>query len=129
MVFFDYKDGGFKIDVKGYTPATEARQTKWPKIYVIFLTLFTEIERPTNETLAAQHPAGPTHPIIRTAPSRHAKRKTKSSSDQKDQEKIDAVVTNDARQREAAEPTEWSQSSATEALVSQGKMELLLVVR
>ncbi|XP_078354068.1 uncharacterized protein LOC144638717 isoform X1 [Oculina patagonica] len=88
-----------------------------------------EIERTTNETLATRHPEGPTHPIIRTAPSRQAKRKMKSSVEQKDQERIGAEVAKDSRQRNAVEQAEWSQSSATEALVSQGKMELLLVVR
>ncbi len=83
----------------------------------------------TNETLATQHAAVSTHPIIRTAPSRQAKRKVKSSVEQKDQERIGGEVAKDSRQRNVVEQADWSQSSAAETLVSQGKMELLLVVR
>jgi len=45
------------------------------------------------------------------------------------QEGFGAVVASDSKQANAVEPSEWSQSSATEAMVSQGKMELVLVVR
>ena len=87
--------------------------------------MLTETER----RIETQHPAGPSHPIIRTAPSRQAKRKVKSSVEQKGRERIGAEVAKDLRPRTIEDPTEWSQSSATETLVSQGKMELLLVVR
>lgn len=92
--------------------------------------MLTEFERTTNETsFAAQLPAGPTQPIRRTSPSRQAKKKKKSSVAQQEQEDIGTVASHDSKQRNTVEPAEWSQSSATEALVSQGQMELLLVVR
>ena len=91
----------------------------------------------TNATSSAtQHSAGPTQPIIRTdptqpiiktAPTRQGKRKKKSSLEQREQEGLVTMVTHDSKQRNTVD--EWSQSSATEALVSQGKMELVLVVR
>ena len=43
---------------------------------------------------------------------------------------IDALVAMDSKQAKEAAASDWSQrSSASEAAVSQGKMELLLVVR
>lgn len=82
-------------------------------------------------------------PIIRTAPSRQGKRQKKSSVEKniaaldrasnfhEDEDSVNAVVTN--KQRVAVKASEWSHSSASEAVsqavVSQGQMELLLVVR
>ena len=92
--------------------------------------MLTEIERTTKETsFAAQIPAGPTQPMIRTSPSRQARKKKKSSVSQKEQQDIGPVVAHGSKQRNTVEPAEWSQSSTTEAPVSQGQMELLLVVR
>ena len=92
--------------------------------------MLTEIQRTANETsFAAQVPAGSTQPIIRTSPSRQARKKKKSSADQKEQEDIGTVAGRNSKQRNTVEPAERSQSSATEALLSQGQMELLLVVR
>ena len=92
--------------------------------------MLTEIQRTTSETsFAAQLPAGSTQPIIRTSPSRQARKKKKSSVDQKEQEDISTLAGRNSKQRDTVEPAEWSQSSGTEALVSQGQMELLLVVR
>ena len=80
-------------------------------------------------------------PTIRTTPPRQGKRKKKSSAEKnivtvdrtdnfpKVEDSIGAVVAGDSRRRNTVEPNEWSQSSATEAVVSQGQMELLLVVR
>ena len=93
--------------------------------------MLTEIQRTTNEATAfgAQLPAGSAQPIIRTSPSRQTRKKKKSSVDQKEQQDIGTVAGRNSKQRNTVEPAEWSQSSATEALVSQGQMELLLVVR
>jgi len=92
--------------------------------------MVAEIERATNAiSFAAQLPAGETQPIITTSPSRQAKKKKKSSIAQKEQEDIGTVAGQNSTQRSTVEPAEWSQSSATEAIVSQGQMELLLVVR
>lgn len=92
--------------------------------------MLTEIQRTTNETsFAAQLPAGSTQPIIRTSPSRQARKKKKSSVDQKELGDIGTLAGRNSKQRNAEEPAERSQSSGTEALMSQGQMELLLVVR
>ena len=92
--------------------------------------MFTEIQKTTIEkSFAAQVPADSTQPIIRTSPSRQARKKKKSSVDQKEEEDISTLASRNSKQRNTVEPAEWSQSSGTEALVSQGQMELLLVVR
>lgn len=92
--------------------------------------MLTEIQRTTNETsFGAQLPAGSTQPIIRTSPSRQARKKKKSSVHQKEQEDIGTVAGRNTKQRNTVEAVEWSQSSATEAIVSQRQMELVLVVR
>lgn len=75
-------------------------------------------------------------PIIRTATSRQGRRK-KSPEENKvtdvmhdNQKAIGALVAMDSKQAKEAAASDWSQhSSASEAAVSQGKMELLLVVR
>ena len=76
-------------------------------------------------------------PIIRTATSRHGRRRKKSPDENKvtdvmhdNQKAIGALVAMDSKQAKEAAASDWSQrSSASEAAVSQGKMELLLVVR
>jgi len=76
-------------------------------------------------------------PIIRTATSRQGRRRKKSPNENKvtdvlhdNQKPIDALVAMDSKQVKVAAAKDWSQhSSASEAAVSQGKMELLLVVR
>ena len=76
-------------------------------------------------------------PIIRTATSRQGRRRKKSPDENKvtdvmhdNQKAIGALVAMDSKQAKEAAASDWSQhSSASEAALSQGKMELLLVVR
>ena len=75
--------------------------------------------------------------IIRTATSRQGRRRKKSPDENKvtdvmhdNQKPIGALVAMDSKQAKEAAASDWSQhSSASEAALSQGKMELLLVVR
>ena len=76
-------------------------------------------------------------PIIRTATSRQGRRRKKSPDENKvtdimhdNHKTIGALVAKDSKQAKEAAASDWSQhSSASEAALSQGKMELLLVVR
>lgn len=98
-------------------------------------------QQQSAETLQQRELNTDFQPVVRTVPPRQGKRKKKPSVETKittvdgsenlyeKQEGFGTVVASDSKQANAAEPSEWSQSSATEAMVSQGKMELVLVVR
>ena len=114
-----------------------------------FLFFFFTVKTTEDLTSAPQQSAETTkreqdthsQPTIRTAPPRQGKRKKKPSAEKtvvtvdgndsfpKVKDSIGDVVASDSRRRNTMEQNKWSQSSATEAVVSQGQMELLLVVR
>ena len=106
-------------------------------MYVPTLILRTDIAQIHRPSLAAEEKSIPTHPMIRTAPSRQGKRKKKSSREQKEPQAIDGVVTQelenvvtkDVQPRITVDSNEKSQSSAMTVPVSQSQMELVLVVR
>ena len=122
-------------------------------MYVPTLILRTDIAQIHRPSLAAEEKSIPTHPMIRTAPSRQGKRKKKSSREQKEPQAIDGVVTKEfdgvvtkefdgvvtqeldgvvtkeVQPRITVDSNEKSQSSAMTVPVSQSQMELVLVVR
>ena len=114
-------------------------------MYVPTLILRTDIAQIHRPSLAAEEKSIPTHPMIRTAPSRQGKRKKKSSREQKEPQDIDGVVTKDfdgevpqelddvvtkdVQPRITVDSNEKSQSSAMTVPVSQSQMELVLVLR
>lgn len=106
-------------------------------MYVPTLILRTDIAQIHRPSLAAEEKSIPTHPMIRTAPSRQGKRKKKSSREQKEPQAIDGVVTQEldgvvtkeVQPRITVDSNEKSQSSAMTVPVSQSQMELVLVVR
>ena len=101
------------------------------------LSIVRTIEDTTSLTQKTKERSTDSRSIIRTATSRHGRRRKKSPDENKvtdvmhdNQKPIDALVAMDSKQAKEAAASDWSQhSSASEAAVSQGKMELLLVVR
>ena len=101
------------------------------------LSIVRTIEDTTSLTQKTKERSTDSRPIIRTATSRQGRRRKKSPDENKvtdvmhdNQKAIGALVAMDSKQAKEAAASDWSQhSSASEAAVSQGKMELLLVVR
>ena len=101
------------------------------------LSIVRTIEDTTSLTQKTKERSTDSRPIIRTATSRQGRRRKKSPDENKvtdvmhdDQKAIGALVAMDSKQAKEAAASDWSQhSSASEAAVSQGKVELLLVVR
>ena len=101
------------------------------------LSIVRTIEDTTSLTHKTKERSTDSRPIIRTATSRQGRRRKKSPDENKvtdvmhdNQKPIGALVAMDSKQAKEAAASDWSQhSSASEAAVSQGKMELLLVVR
>ena len=102
-----------------------------------FLSIVRTIEDTTSLTQKTKERSTDSRSIIRTATSRQGRRRNKSPVENKvtdvmhdNHKPIDALVAMDSKQAKEAAASDWSQhSSAFEAAVSQGKMELLLVVR
>ena len=101
------------------------------------LSIVRTIEDTTSLTQKTKERSTDSRSIIRTATSRQGRRRNKSPVENKvtdvmhdNHKPIDALVAMDSKQAKEAAASDWSQhSSASEAAVSQGKMELLLVVR
>ena len=101
------------------------------------LSIVRTIEDTTSLTQKTKKRSTDSRPIIRTATSRQGRRRKKSLDENKvtdvmhdNQKAIGALVAMDSKQAKEAAASDWSQhSSASEAALSQGKMELLLVVR
>ena len=95
------------------------------------------MEDTTSLTQKTKERSTDSRPIIRTATSRQGRRRKKSPDENKvtdvmhdNQKPIGALVAMDSKQAKEAAASDLSQhSSASETAVSQGKMELLLVVR